>query len=82
MSKWEYCLLTGISAYNYGSGLRTDHPRLFIYTTNGEELVDDFNHKPLREKDYVAKAIFQLGEDGWELLSVQGGGLWFKRPKA
>jgi len=88
MTKWEYCVLVGISS------LQTYYPRLYRFTSNGYELISDFQNRSgnEREDQSVAKAIFQLGEEGWELVvgttfgdsAIQNrhSSLWFKRPKA
>jgi hypothetical protein len=84
MTKWEYCVLTGV----YGLGQR--NPSLFRITASGPELVTDFKNRPrgIDERQAVAQMIFQLGEDGWELILGQNTEtfgssiMWFKRPKS
>jgi hypothetical protein len=86
MNKWEYCVLVGVS------NIETHYPRLYRFTSNGFEIVSDFQRRSEDEAVLVAKAIFQLGEEGWELVVDQTFGdhaiqnrsssLWFKRPKS
>jgi hypothetical protein len=94
MTKWEYCVLTGVSAASQNYCLYTFYPRLFRLTSKGFQQMDDFQSridKNEREADAVARTIYQLGEEGWELVLGQTFGdsaisndrnnLWFKRQK-
>lgn len=91
MQRWEYCVLQNAVA-NYGVvmiGLRTHHASLWRITSQGVQLVSDFKkrHKDIDEHEAIAQMIYQLGEEGWELVQDVNGGsmgsnaLWFKRPK-
>jgi hypothetical protein len=95
MTKWEYGVLTGVSAASRTFCLYTHYPRLYRFTSTGIQLVKEFNSridKNESEANAVARTIFQLGEEGWELVMGQTFGdsyltndnnnLWFKREKS
>jgi hypothetical protein len=97
MQKWEFCLLTGVSAVimagdSGSTGLNTHYPKLFNLTGNGLVLVTDFKDRPKVEYEgqSVARQIYLLGEEGWEIVYPQlnignlsnESYIWFKRQKA
>jgi hypothetical protein len=95
MAKWEYCVLVGVSTSRDYTELHTHYPKLIRVTENGTELVTNFKDRPknITESKSVAQMLFQLGEDGWELVFGQNFGeggitqhddtsMWFKRPKS
>ena len=94
MQKWEYCVLVNVFAT--GQGLDTFYPALFRFTSKGAELVTDFQDRPegISHFEYegqsVARMIYQLGEEGWEMVHgdhmsestrPDPANLWFKRTK-
>ncbi len=91
MAKWEYCVLHGVS---YESrGLYFNAPCLYKMTPTGAEVVTTFQNDPSTNSigemtKNIEKTIFQLGEDGWELVigtvtpfNRGENTLWFKRQK-
>jgi len=94
MQKWEYCVLKGVMADI--KGLLTSYPRLYRFSATGAELVTDFQQykstSGASEQNLVAKMIYELGEEGWEMVYGQPNtthstqhltdpAIWFKRPK-
>jgi hypothetical protein len=86
MIKWEYCVLTGVSAGDE-EGFDPQSPRLYLFTRDGRELLESFEGSTaeMTVRDQVAHQIARLGNDGWELAGTgtTGGGeshsLYFKR---
>jgi hypothetical protein len=86
MTRWEYCVLTGVAATD-DEGFEPALPRLYLFTKDGLELVEAFddNDEEMTVRDQVARQIARLGNDGWELVGAgtTGGGtghsLYFKR---
>jgi hypothetical protein len=66
MQKWEYCTLT---AANTDKG---EYKLLFYSATIKQGF--------LIKQEAWGQAIAQLGLDGWEVVSVNGNNLFFKRP--
>jgi hypothetical protein len=86
MTRWEYCVLTGVGASDE-EGFDTASPRLYLFTKDGLELLESFDDdtSEMTLRDRVAHQLARLGNDGWELTSAgaTGGGthhsLYFKR---
>ena len=81
MQKWEYCSIVGI-----GGGLHrtlgTGDPAILNFTTDGVQVLEIKGN----ESTLVAKAINQLGEQGWEMVAAGNIAplyhcIYFKRPK-
>lgn len=74
MSGWEYCLLTHVPSgplivnitYYTLEGARTKQQRAKSYEEGMNQL--------------WPKMIAELGHEGWELVTVDAGALYFKRP--
>jgi hypothetical protein len=87
MQKWEYCAVVGRAKND--RKLHPTWPAVWHFTINGV-LVHEIKSD---EASLVAKAIAQLGEEGWEAFGTgsTGGGsagnsqnihvMYFKRPK-
>jgi hypothetical protein len=65
MQKWEY-----LSLQLDSSGLRSNSKIIFI---NGERI-------PGNQQKLFYSVVKELGETGWELVSVEGTHYYFKRP--
>lgn len=82
MPKWEYCAIRG-TRWRSVSGLKPYYPHLTLFAADG--LKEWYIEKP--EIDNAAKAIAQLGEEGWEMVACGNMDesdihvLYFKRPK-
>lgn len=78
MQKWEYCAVVGIGSIT--GSLVPSHPYTWHFTKIGVRSTKIA--KP--EVDGVAKAIAELGEQGWELVGAVSAEdrhiLYFKRP--
>ena len=94
MQKWEYCVLIGTRYHD--NLFQTNYPAVNVFTIDGTRRLKSFDeYKMLKvtESSLVEKAIFQLGEEGWEMVSgpqrpsedsLTHYGyppIWFKRPK-
>ncbi len=73
MQRWEYCRLS-VGSY----------PGIDYYTTDGIRRVTlQAGLSGLAEPERLAVAIAQLGEEGWEMIGIDGGRqIHFKRPRA
>ena len=94
MQKWEYCAVTEISAND--NKLNTYFPSLIQFIKQGSHIEEIRSiHKAkktkrrgllISEEELVAKTIFELGEQGWEMVGMGNTGpnhhmVYFKRPK-
>ena len=87
MQVWEYCAVVGIQRYSERRGFHPRWPAIWHFTSDGIKEVEI----TIDEIKTTAKTIAQLGEQGWEMVSVgtiSAGGesetthiLYFKRPK-
>ncbi len=67
MQKWEYCALGVIKTMN-SDGLVGDYPRLVFFGLNG--IAQNVSLRDGNEPVNIAKAIAQLGMEGWELVGT------------
>lgn len=93
MQKWEYCVIEGLGWDEFST---FDRFSLCKLTGKGLEVVATWETirkslpkgSKLTSEHAAAQFIAQLGEEGWEMAGVDGGGsahchcLYFKRPKA
>lgn len=91
MQKWEYCVFKGID--DKLNGVRPPGQERYLATTEtGREVDEPFmlegrvvfanpqdGFGPTR---LAFKKLAQMGEEGWELVAIDGPNFWFKRPKA
>ena len=70
MTRWEYCIVT-VEIYREGSGVTRE---LLSITRPGEHRAAITN--PLG----LAGLVNELGADGWELVDVESGNFYLKRP--
>jgi hypothetical protein len=84
VQRWEYCAIT--EAYWLGSDLDARAVVVIRYFQVGGvkdetvEFVPEFGKK-VELKDAFAKAMAKLGNEGWEMVSKETDGRYFKRPK-
>ena len=74
MQQWEYCRVR----------TATEQPSAIFYQETGRVLLDlkhDESKGDTRNFDAGVRFIAELGIDGWELVSVDEGSWYFKRPK-
>jgi hypothetical protein len=71
MHKWEYCVLA------------TDSRELHMLLPT-ERRIQKIRHDESRgdtsDNDAFNRTFAQLGLDGWEMVTAEGGAFWFKRP--
>ena len=68
MQKWEYCVLGLIKDMNR-DGLVGYYPRVVFFGLNGIDKNVSLHHEE-NEQFNIAKAIAQLGMEGWELVGT------------
>ena len=86
MDKWEYCVLGPIKDVD-NRGLIGDYPAWIYFTLDGPKKAPVNIRDGGNEPTVLAKAIAQLGLEGWELVGVGDVGadrtsyhvLYFKR---
>jgi len=83
VQRWEYCAIT--SVYWSDSSDARAVAVIRYFQTGGEkeetvEFVPEFGKKG-ELKDALAKAMAKLGNEGWEMVSKETDGRYFKRPK-
>lgn len=74
MQKWEYLAIVGISTYD-SKFRHSGTPRINRFTEDGIKIEDI-------STALIGQTIAQLGNDGWELVGVEGVIFFFKRPKS
>lgn len=86
MTRWEYCVVTGIGTR---ANIGTYMPYLIRFTRSGYDRTHLKKTRHAGEREVVARTIAELGADGWELVgavhvgeSSQTYSLWFERPTA
>lgn len=67
--RWEYCAVYW----------RFDPPKVVFYSVQGEKAVAIGEGRKKPDPGDRGRTYAQLGSDGWELTSVDGGDWYFKR---
>jgi hypothetical protein len=71
MQKWEYCVLATDS--------RELH-KLLPSERRIQKIRRDESRGDTSDNDAFNRTFAQLGLDGWEMVTADGGAFWFKRP--
>ncbi len=84
MPRWEYCLITSLRVR--AGTLDPGRPKLERLTPEGLREVRISSAPAPGRGDALARAIAELGEEGWELVGAVNTDakvhcLYFKRPK-
>jgi len=87
MQKWEYCVVGPVKSNSLGDRSFWGHypNKLFLTGEGRRGAVIEGSGK--KEADNLAKAISELGDEGWELIGTGNVAedahfLYFKRPKS
>jgi hypothetical protein len=75
MQSWEYLEYANDRSRLHIPGDRYRQP----YFLNGAPQIWDGTYDELDQQHH--ELLARLGDEGWELVAVQGGSYYFKRPK-
>ncbi len=85
MQKWEMCYCYG--AINEQGDIDCDslYQQIGLLGYGGASYMVDFKNRPeemeaMNETQFVISKLYQLGQEGWELVQIVGRTMWFKRP--
>lgn len=80
MQEWEYCAIVGVSRYD--RNLNPGYPALWYFTASGVDIVEIAGQEEAAD---VARAVAELGAQGWEMVGCGNTSqfhhaIYFKRP--
>ena len=82
--QWEYCAIVSVTPTDDGwlVGKPYDHPSRSKSISSIHHFIPTNQRVNFRPNDpkSLSKEISKLGTDGWELVSVDQGVMYFKRP--
>ena len=82
MQRWEYASFT-VETRNPGGLFSNTSARLIFFRlpkSEGAQIKQDRSQGDRNIADAIARAVAQLGADGWEMVSADEFTMYFKRP--